>query len=385
MRQAVLKISLFLLAITFCIAAQAEGEAASNQLVLGMVNDQSGPNKNLGLDLRDGAEVFFDKLNKAGGINGRKIHLVVRDDKYDPMISYSQTKDLLEKENVFALIGAVGTATSKAVQPIVTKHQIPFLMPFTGGDFLRTPFNPLIFPERASYEDEGEALVHQLVDVDGVRKIGLFTQADGFGEAAKQAVYRALAKRGLRGNGEGMYARGSIDVKSAIKNLMAEKPAAVILFSTLEPTIAFLKEAKTIGFAPTLAGASPINYTQLTERVGADANGMMFADSIPMITDTSLPIVREYLADMAAVGHTHLSVTSLEGYLGASLFSEAARRAGKDVTRESLRKAYESFGESDYHGVKLNYTSKVHQGITNTYVLLSEEWEAREKIKNPVP
>ena len=132
---------------------QAEQDVSAQLIKLGMVNAQSGNAAEIGLGMRQGAEAYLRRINAAGGIHGRQLLLLSRDDGYEPVRTAQHTRELIEQAQVFALFGYVGTPTSRAAVPIAEAHQVPYLFPFSGAQFLRTPLRPGVFNLRAAYFD----------------------------------------------------------------------------------------------------------------------------------------------------------------------------------------------------------------------------------------
>ena len=131
------------LVILFAVAsplhARAETGVTSDAILFGQVAALEGPSSALGQGMRQGILAAFAEVNAKGGVYGRKLHLVSRDDGYDPDRSVVQTTKLIEEDNIFALIGAVGTPTAIATVPISSARNVPFIGPFTGAEFLRAP------------------------------------------------------------------------------------------------------------------------------------------------------------------------------------------------------------------------------------------------------
>src|ERR1700730_14819349 len=131
--------------------ALAENGVFVDKVVFGQVAALEGPAQALGQGMRVGILAAFEEVNRAGWINGRKLDLNSLDDGYEPEKTIGATKKLINEEKVFALVGAVGTPTSKAGQPIATEAKVPFIGPFTGAEFLRNPYNRYVVNIRSSY------------------------------------------------------------------------------------------------------------------------------------------------------------------------------------------------------------------------------------------
>ena len=236
---------LLLAAASPCLA---ENGVTQNEIVIGMSNALSGPASGLGTGLKAGATAYIDMVNAAGGVNGRKIRLISYDDGYEPERTVVMTRKLVNQDKVFALFGFVGTPTSAAAVPYATKMGVPYIAPFTGAEFLRTPVSPFVFNVRASYFDETEGMVEHLTKDLGIKKIGVFIQDDGYGNAGKAGVNRALNKRGMRLAGEGKYIRNTTDVDAGLNALKAANPEAVIMVGAYKALCRIRPESQSFRF-----------------------------------------------------------------------------------------------------------------------------------------
>ena len=176
-------------------SAFAEEGVSADKIVFGQATALEGPASALGQGMKIGLEAAFAEINKAGGVKGRKLELKSMDDGYEPTKSIEVVKKLLEEDKVFAIAGAVGTPTSAATQPIVTAAGAPFIGAFTGAEFLREPYKPLVINIRASYFQETEAMVEHLTKDLGASRIAIMYQDDAFGQAGFAGVKKALDKR----------------------------------------------------------------------------------------------------------------------------------------------------------------------------------------------
>src|SRR5579859_239258 len=187
----------FILLAGIAGAAFAEDGVTDKTIVFGQVAALSGPAQDLGQGMRQGILAAFEDANRGGGVLGRSLALKSRDDGYEPEKTVEATKAILDEDKIFALIGAVGTPTSKAGQPIATAAKVPFIGPFTGAEFLRNPYNHYVVNIRASYFQETEAWIEHLTKDLGIAKIAILYQDDAFGLAGLEGVQRALAKRNM--------------------------------------------------------------------------------------------------------------------------------------------------------------------------------------------
>ena len=350
------------------VSAHAENGVTDTEILLGVSNSQSGPTEALGKGVTAGLKVYFDKLNAAGGVNGRTVKLNVLDDKYEPADAIANTTKLITEDKVLALIGYVGTPTAKAVVPIVAREKVPFFAPFTGAGFLRTPVLPYVFNVRASYNDEMEAIVTQLADKKGMKKIALFMQNDSYGQAGEAGLKAALEKRQMTVAETGTYERNTVDVAEALTKLKAANPDAVVMVGAYKACAAFMKAAAKDGFKPTFVNISFVGTSALIKEAGAEGEGSFVSQVMPNPFSSDLQIVKDYQADMKAAGQeAAIDYTSLEGYVQAALFAKALEKAGKDLTRDSLLTALNSLDE-DIGGLKLKLAADDHQASDTVYL-----------------
>lgn len=359
--------SLSLTLLFFSLLARAEDGVSATEIRLGMSNAQSGPASALGTGMKKGAEAFFRKLNAEGGIHGRKVSLVSHDDGYEPDRAVANTEKLIQQDKVFSLFGYVGTPTSTAVLPLVGKSDIPYVAPFTGAEFLREPLNKNVFNVRASYFDETETLVDYLFNTLKLKKIATFVQDDSYGAAGNSGVVKALRKRDSAPVAKGTYTRNTVDVDAGLEEIKKAAPEAVIMVGTYKACAAFVKKAKSSGFNPKFLNVSFVGTAALIKELGADGEGVIISQVTPLYTDASVPVVKQYQADMKAAGASELDYTSLEGYIGAKVLSEALKKAGKELTRDGLRSALSSL-KMDLGGFTVGFSPTDHGGSKQVFL-----------------
>lgn len=341
------------------------------EIKLGMSNATSGPAEALGAGVKKGAQVYLDKINKSGGIHGRKVVIVHKDDGYEPKMTVKNTKKFIKEDEVFSLFSYVGTPTSKAVIPMITRNRIPYISPFTGAEFLRSPVKPDIFNVRSSYNNETDTLVERFTKDLGFKKIGVFIQNDGYGNAGKSGVVKALKKRGLKLWGEGRYKRNTTDVEAGLNDLLSfnkKEPAeAVIIVGAYKACAAFMKAAHAKGYKPRFANISFVGTMNLIKESGKAGEGSFISQVMPQPNTSKLEIVKQYQKDMKAAGHSDFAYTSLEGYINAVVLVEGLKKAGKDLTRDKFRKAMETIDQS-FGGLGVKFNAKKHQGLSKVYL-----------------
>ena len=346
------------------VRAQAAG-VSDREVVMGQFAPLSGPAAQLGLRLQAGMLAWFRQVNAGGGVAGRTIRLVARDDGYEPDKAVAAVKALINEDKVFALAGSVGTPTNLAALPVITEERIPLVGPFTGAQGLREPFNRNLFHVRAGYFDETERIVQHLTTL-GIRKIAVFYQNDSYGQAGLTGVQNALKRRQLEPAGLGTVERNGVDVQKALDAILKGQPEAVVQISAYKSCAAFIKQARGKGYGGQFFNVSFVGSKALADELGDAGVGVVISQVVPSPYAPNTPVVREYQQHMTAAGEKEIDFSSMEGYLIGRVVTEGLRRAGKALTRESYVTALESMRDVDIGGFKISYSPRDHQGSSFT-------------------
>jgi branched-chain amino acid transport system substrate-binding protein len=352
-------------------AALALPSFAQNErrIVLGQSAAFSGPAAQLGLQMRSGAKVYFDAVNAAGGVNGNTIELRTLDDGYEPDRCRANTDKFVNKDNVFALFGYVGTPTCLAAMPIVHDSKTIFFGPFTGAESLRDPFAKHVFHIRASYFDETALIVKQLTSL-GLTKIAVFYQNDAYGQAGLEGVTRALKTTNLTPVATGTVERNTVNVAAAVQSIAAARPEAVIQISAYKSSAAFIREARKAGYGGTFYNVSFVGTQALSDELGKEARGIMISQVMPSPFSTTAPLSREYMEAVAkAGGDAVANYSSMEGYVAAKVFTEGLKRAGRTPTRESFIAGMEGVQNANFGGFNVSFGPRDH--VASHFVELS--------------
>src|SRR5215471_5407910 len=349
--------------------ASAEDGVSSDAITFGQAAPLEGPASALGLGMRAGILAALEEVNRAGGVHGRKLKLTSLDDGYEPDRSIAQTKKLIEEDKVFALIGPVGTPTSKAAQPIAMAANVPFIGPFTGAAFLRDPKLENVINLRASYGAETEAWVKHLTEDLKIKKIAIFYQDDAFGRAGLDGVKAAMAKRGIELAGEATYERNTVAVKTALLTLKRAEPEAVVMVGAYTPCAEFIKLARKISFNPVFVNISFVGASALAKELGADGEGVIVSQVVPFPWDASLPVVADYQAALKAEDpQAAADFVSLEGYLVGRLATAALEKTGADPSREHLLATIKTTGTFAIGGLVMTFGPDKNNGLDEIFM-----------------
>ena len=313
----------------------SESGVYDDRIIFGQSAALKGPAAALGSGMREGILAAFEEANSDGGVHGRRIELISYNDGYEPETAIANTQKLIEEDEVFALIGEVGTPTSKAVQPIATAQGVPFLGPFTGAAFLRDSQLENVINVRASYDQETEAWIKHLTEDLGFSRIAILYQDDSFGRAGLAGVEAALERRQMPLVAEGTYMRNTTAVKRALLTIRNADPEAVVIVGAYKPSATFILLARSIGLDPVFVNISFVGSKALDE--GFEPG-----------------------------------FVSLEGYLVGRLVVSALDEVGRDVTRAGLLDTIRSVGIFDLGGIRLSYGEDDNQGMDQVFLTVIE-------------
>lgn len=351
------------------VSVFAEDGVSADKVVFGQATALEGPASALGQGMKLGLEAAFAEINKAGGVKGRKLELKSVDDGYEPSKSIEVVKKLLEEDKVFAIAGAVGTPTAAATQPIATAAGAPFIGAFTGAEFLREPYKPLVMNIRASYFQETEAMVEHLTKDIGASKIAIMYQDDAFGQAGLAGVKKALDKRKMQLAGEGTFERNTVAVKAALLAIKKAQPDAVIMISPYKPAAEFIKLARQIKLDATFVNISFVGSNALAKEVGPAGAGVVITQVVPFPNDAAIPVVARYQAALkASAPDAQPGFVSLEGYLVGRAIIAALEKVNGDLTRQAVVEAVQKTGTFDLGGFKLAYSPSSNRGSDQVFL-----------------
>ena len=375
------------LAVLVIASASAEDGVSKDKIVFGQAAALEGPAAALGQGMRTGLEAAFAEANKAGGVSSRKLELKSVNDGYEPKNSIEAVRKLLADEKVFAIAGAVGTPTAAAIAPIAIRAGVPFIGAFTGAEFLREPYSPLVVNIRASYFQETEAMVEHLTKDLGVSKIAIMYQDDAFGKAGLTGVKKALAKRQLQLAAEGTFVRNTTAVKTALLALRNSQPDAVVMIAPYKPAAEFIKLAKQIKFNPVFVNISFVGSDAFADELGSDGAGVVVTQVVPFPSDVTIPLVARYHSAIKDGNfNARPGFISLEGYVVGRTIISLLGKVDGELTRQAFVEVVRKSGAIDLGGLKLVYGDSNNRGSEEVFLTMIQSdgtFKALDRLAKP--
>jgi branched-chain amino acid transport system substrate-binding protein len=360
---------------SFAATAAAVRGVTDKEIRFGMSAPFSGSARELGRQMKLGVETAFNMINEAGGVNGRHLRLVTADDGYEPARVGETMKQLFEKEQVFGIVGNVGTPTAAVALPFSLQNKMLFYGAFTGAGLLRRdPPDRYVFNYRASYAEETDAVVHYLVKVKRIKpeQIAVFAQQDGYGDAGFAGVEKAM--RTLRKADAPIlrlnYQRNTIDVEEAIAQLRKQtmpQIKAIVMVATYRAAAKFIERTRDLYPSMVYTNVSFVGSSSLAEELKLlgpkYTNGIIVTQVVPAVEGFS-SVVLDYKTALGKYFPGEApDYVSLEGYVAAHVLAEAVKRAGPQVDTERLVDAFENLRNFDMGlGTYVNFGRGEHQG-----------------------
>jgi branched-chain amino acid transport system substrate-binding protein len=354
-----------MLALFAAAPALAQQGVSPTEIVIGTAQDLSGPIVNFSKATVNGMKMRVDEINAAGGIQGRKLRLVVEDHGYDPKKAVLAAQKMVQQDKIFAALGSIGTPTAMAAMPIYLDAKVAHLFPLSAAREMFEPIAPLKFSFAATYYDQIRAGIKRLVKDKGLKKVCTLYQDDDFGLEVMRGAEHGLKDIGMAYAERTTYKRGATEFSSQVAKMKEAGCDAVVMGSIIRETIGTIGTAKRLDWNPVFVGTTA-SYSDIIHKLGGPAvNGFYSTCTVnnPYADDPS-PQVREWFAAYKAKYNEDPSVFSVYGWEIINMFGIAANAAGKDLNPDTLNKAIESTKfPADMFGADENtFSSTKHLG-----------------------
>lgn len=342
-------------------AGAAETGVSDTEVVLGMNLSLQGGKNDYGVAANQGMKLFFDAVNAAGGVNGRKLVMRVLDDDNKAATAEANARKLVA-DGAFVLFSAIDGGPSTAVMKVANETKVPFFGPMAGPPTLRRPHQPLVFPVRAEHKDEFRSLMSWGKST-GLNSVGFLHADTDVGKMHLQNV-QLLAKELGVNVVLALPFKGDVtdaQVDDMVKAIGDKQPGMFINHGSAGLYLKLVAKAKKAGLKTTFMGVNS-GSSQIAKGLGPLAQGMVFAQVVPSPWERKREIAREYQdASRKALPGTDLSYGALEGFMTAKAFVLALRASGREPTRASLVKALEN-ARFDLGGVNVRFAAGDHEG-----------------------
>jgi len=348
------------------IAWSTAALAVDDRIYIAQVSPRTGPAASIGVPLSQAAHAYIEKVNAAGGVNGRRIEMLDRDDAFNPELTLSHVRTLSQERSLVALLNVVGAPHNGNLvrTGLLREQHLSVVGAFTGATSVRELQSADLYFLRAGVAGEAATVARQLMTM-GVTRIALVRANDAFGADAMTQLERSLATHSLKLLHTATYAPATVDVKQAVDAVLPLQPQAIVIFGTGPAAARFIVGYRRAGGGATLIASSAVSADVLVAEAGPDAaRGVGLVQVTPPVSKVTVAIVREYLDTLARHGDKSArpSTTGLEGFIAAKLLVEAIRRSGREPTREAVSRELANLGQIDVGGLRFDFSNQRREG-----------------------
>jgi ABC-type branched-subunit amino acid transport system substrate-binding protein len=395
MRHSVLKAGLLGAAMTIAATPSMSQTKVTNQgisateIIVGNHSDLSGPVKVWGVPFTNGMKMATDEINAAGGINGRKIKLVIEDSGYDPKKAVLATQKLIEKDQVFTIVGGGGSAPVLAAQDAVLEAGVTQLFPLTAAEFTfkfdpAKPQERLKFGNLLPYIESTRAALKYMVETFKPQMPCIMYQDDEYGKNVLEGFEKQLEAMNLKPATITNFKRGVSDFSAQISRMKSEGCDLVVLGTIIRETIGAMAEARKLGWDVRFMGATATNVLEVPA-LGKDVVEGLYAAAAFEVPyeDTAKGKVKDWLVNYKKTFGADGNTQAIIGYNAIMTFAHYAKLAGKDLTGQKLLEALESgqpfddiFGNPTTRFSKTNHLAST---VTQVQKVEKGRWVVVEK------
>jgi len=367
-------------ALAAASASATQQGVSKDEIVLGSIQDLSGPIAGFGKQVRQGMLLAVDEINEQGGINGRKLKLIVEDSAYDPKKAVLAAQKLVNQDKIFMMVGHIGTAQNMAAMPVQFEKNIVNFFPITAAREMYEPFHKLKYAFAATYYDQMLTHVPTLVKEKGAKKVCTIYQDDDFGLEVLKGGEDGLKTIGMAFVEKTSFKRGATDFSSQVQKMQSSGCDFIVLGTLIRETIGTIGTARKLGYSPTFVGSNAA-YTDLIHRLGGPAmNGLYAAMTVqnPYTEGLSGPI--QFWANKYKTKFSEdPTVISAYGYIAINAFASAGIKAGKNLTTDSFIKVMDSMSyPADMFGsapATFTATKRLGSSATRLSQIVDGKWK----------
>jgi branched-chain amino acid transport system substrate-binding protein len=353
--------------------------AARAQLKLGISGPLEGPNAGSMLELVKGANMYVTGVNEKGGVNGQKIQIIARDDNFEVAKTVNVARQLIEQDNVLALMLVRGTPHNEAILPLLAQHKVALVGPSTGAMIFHKPVNHYVFNVRTAYQLEAEKLV-ALLKTSGMVRIAVLHVDDGFGKDVLAGLKSGFIESNLQPTAVVAFdrvagAKDNVDfMKPLLPQLLKADPQIVVVVGAglaVKNAVFAIRQAGSQAKIATLSNNASTAFIKLLDQY---ARGVIVSQVFPDEKSLTNAFVRE-AQQTAYKNKVTLTPGMMEGYAAAKVVVRALRDAGPNPSRASLLRALDAMERFDMGDIVIGYKPDDHTGldITDLSIITKEK------------
>ena len=325
--------------------ARADQGVSKSEIVIGSIQDVSGPIAVLGKPVQNGMILRVEQINAAGGINGRKLKLVIEDSGYDPKKGVLAAQKLLNQDKIFAMIATMGSPVSLATLPLVVDKGVAHLFPITAHTGNFEPLHKLKFSMSNPYPNTSRIAVQLMLKMKPYKRVAILYQDDEYGLDVVRGVEAALKDAGVPLVEKTSYKRGATDFSSQMQKIKAGNPDLIVLATIVRETIGAMASARQLGYTGDFVGSEAAYQPAVAKAGGKAVEGLYAVSTVAMPyrdDPANSKLLNEWMDAYKARFKEDADLYSVYGSLMIDVFAKAAEKAGPNLTIDTLVKSLES-------------------------------------------
>jgi branched-chain amino acid transport system substrate-binding protein len=364
-----------ILMLVFLVSLFAEVGVYNDKVVIGTFQALSGPYAIIGQEMSKGMKAYFNWINSRGGIHGRKIELIIVDDQLNPAKTVVEVKRLVEQDKVFAIVGGLGTYGCLAVMDYLEQNKVPFVYQGAGTSKLVIPPKKYIFGVQPDYTLEGTLIGKYVGEIEKFKNPAIVYMNNDIGLEGYAAFKAKLEDYKMKPVVEISYNPADTDYSGLVVKLVEKNPDVIVIYGLITDTIRWVKTIRDYGLDSKIITIYPNADPSFIKLAGKYAEGVIFTGWVPLATPDRPEFVRDYQRAIAIYQQTYpkeiMSSYAVAGFIAAEVFTEGLIRAGKNLTREGLVKALESF--KNWNGIlakDITWGPNLRRGKSSMYFMV---------------
>jgi branched-chain amino acid transport system substrate-binding protein len=370
--------------------ASAQQGVSKDEILLGSIQDLSGPIAGFGKQARLGMLLAVDEINEQGGINGRKVKILIEDSAYDPKKAVLAAQKLVNQDKIFMMVGHIGTAQNMAAMPVQFEKNVANFFPITAAREMYEPFHKLKYSYAAPYYDQMRLAVPKLVKEKAAKKVCTLYQDDDFGLEVLKGGEDGLKTIGMEFAEKTSYKRGATDFSSQVSKMQASGCDFIVLGTIIRETIGAVATARKLGYNPTFIGTSAA-YTDLIHKLGGPAMNGVYATMTVQnpYTDEQSPAIRFWANKYKTKFNEDPTVFSVYGYSIVNIFASVANKAGKNLSTDGFIKVMDTLTiQPDMFGSPLQTftaTKRLGSAASRLSQITDGKWKVMSEYVGDMP
>ncbi len=360
-------------------SVNAETGVSDDEIKIGMWTPLSGPVSLLGTSASDGVKVWVDQVNATGGINGRKIKLIVYDDGASPQEGQAAVRRLVEQDNVFMLISGSTSSSTLPMRKYITRKKVPFVSSISSNNNLMNPFSRYIFRIYANETDQAKAIINWMIDKENIKKPAVIYNSNDYGVGGFEEVKSYLKnKYGMDLVAAERYNQGDQDFSAQLLRIKQFAPDGVLIYSYAAEGGIIVRQAKELGITAKMFGGGATATNLFQQAAGNASVGFTACFVLPEMADSgdsqAVKAYREHLRKLIYTDGKYPSGRpseyDLAAYGAGKVCEEALKRTGKELTRERFIDALESLDNFQTEVTfPITYTANSHEGTSQMQII----------------